>query len=142
MGSTTSSPDTPLGPGAILAFLRRHRQRLARVLSVLIIALAFAQLSPRVPRESELEFALGPNHGDIVELRVAYVQDGQVFKGARFDFPHGAPRSVTHRVSLPAGDFEARVDLLCGGAPGQRIVRAWHSPAEGRLRLLLQGDPP
>ena len=71
---------------------------------------------PRVPLATDLEFVLGPGHSDIVELRVAYVQGGEEMYGASFPFPGGAPRSVRHRVSLPSGRFEVKLELRGRGA--------------------------
>lgn len=146
MGSTTSRPSDADAStrrsgssrwSAAWGLVLRHRKRLARVLGVLIVVLAYSQLAPAVPQESDLEFALGPDHQQVVELRVAYVQNGEPYKGARFDFPTGAPAQVSHRVSLPGGDYEVRVELLRRGRAVERIVRSMHSPAEGRLRLHL-----
>ena len=104
---------------------------------MLIAIAAVTTLGPRIPRESQLRFALGPGHAEIVELRVAYVQGGEVLKGVRFDFPEGAPAEVAHRVSLPSGPCEVRAELLARDNRLQQVVRRWESPSEGHLRLQL-----
>lgn len=127
----------------MLAGLRRrltpHRRLISRLLVVAVVVAVGSEIAPHVPRDSDFEFALGPDHGDIVEIQVAYVRDGEVFHNVRFNYPMGAPEVLVHRVSLPSGDYEVNVELVHTGDRVDHIVRRFVSPTEGRLRLLLLG---
>lgn len=122
-----------------LRFVDRHRRRLASVVALLGLAVLGLTLWPAVPKETELELVLGPDHAQVVEVRVAYVQQQEELQGVRLRFPEGAPGVVRHRVSLPSGRFEVRLDLLRRGAPALSFVRTFETPADGVVRLHLGG---
>jgi len=148
MGSTTSraaADDAGTSDASWLGAIRRrlapHRKRLSRLLVVVLLLAVGTELAPVVPRDVEVEFALGPDHGDIVQIRVGYVQDGHVFQSVRFDHPDGAPGVIVHRLSLPTGAYEVTVELLHRDGGERRVQRRLESPSEGRLRLLVGETP-
>jgi hypothetical protein len=100
-----------------------------------VVALA---LFPHVPRKVDVEFELGPTHQEIVEVRVAYVQDGEELKGVSFSFPQGAPGQLRHSVSLPPGDFEVHTELRPSHGLSLASVRKLHAPAEGLVKIRLE----
>jgi hypothetical protein len=87
-----------------------------------------------------VEFELGPTHQEIVEVRVAYVQDGEELHGVSFSFPHGAPGQVRHSVTLPPGDFEVHTELRPTRGLTLASVRKLHAPVEGLVKIRL--EPP
>jgi hypothetical protein len=117
----------------------RHRRWLARVILLLGAAYAAIDLWPRFPHETQVELALGPRHGEVVELRLAYLDAGEELAGVSFGFPEGAPATVRHRVKLPAGRFELRCELRGRSGDSRSIVRELQTPASGAVRFEL-GD--
>jgi hypothetical protein len=111
---------------------------LARVVAVcgggVVVLVAF----PHFPRKVDVEFELGPTHREIVEVRVAYLQDGEELKGVSFSFPEGAPGQLRHSVSLPPGDFEVRTELRPSHGLSLASVRKLHAPTEGLVRIRLE----
>jgi len=125
----------------LVRFVDRHRRRLATLAAVLGLGVLALTLWPAVPRETQLELVLGPEHAQVVEVRVAYVQQQEELHGVRLGFPQGAPAVVRHRVSLPSGRFEVRLHLLRRAGPALSFVRTLHTPADGVVRLrLAAGD--
>lgn len=125
---------------ALSAFFVRHRRRVFFVLLVGVALGAWSDLSARFPREMEVEFALGNDHQQVAELRVAYLRGNEEFAGASFAFPTGAPERVRHRVKLPAGKFELRCELRTQNGASRLIQRPLQSPAEGVVRVALAND--
>src|SRR5262249_15939422 len=72
-------------------FFVRYRPRLARLTLILGLVFAFRALAGQWPRETELEFELGADHRDVIELRVSYFEHGEELHGVSFPFPDGAP---------------------------------------------------
>jgi hypothetical protein len=124
--------------GPARAWFEAHRRSLARITLLcggVVVALA---LFPHVPRKVDVEFELGPTHREIVEVRVAYVQDGEELKGVSFSFPDGAPGQLRHSVSLPPGDFEVHTELRPSHGLSLASVRKLHAPAEGLVKIRLE----
>ena len=97
-------------------------------------------LFPHVPRKVDVEIDLPPTHREIVEVRVAYVQDGEELHGVSFNFPGGAPGQVRHSVTLPPGDFEVHTELRQSHGFTLASVRKLHAPVEGLVKIRL--EPP
>lgn len=128
--------------GPIRRFVETHRRRLSRLTALLGAAVVGLVLLPHVPRKVDVEFELGPSHREIVEVRVAYVQDGEELHGVSFTFPDGAPGQVHHTVSLPPGDFEVHTELRPSHGHARGSVEKLHSPADGPVHIWLEPDPP
>ena len=129
--------------GRVYAFFKTHRRALARLVAVGGAAVVALALAPHVPRKVDVEFELGPSHREIVEVRVAYVQDGEELQGVSFSFPDGAPGQVRHTVSLLPGDFEVHTELrrpTHGRTRGS--VGKLHAPAEGLVRFRVEPHAP
>ncbi len=100
------------------------------------LAVVGTTLFEAAPRETEIRYDLGPDHGRVVEVRLSYRHDGEEVKGARFTWPDGAPPSLRHEVELVPGRYEVRAELV---APGEQrtIERALRVPSEGVVRIDL-----
>jgi len=123
------------------AFFLRQRRRLAGLALVGGLFFAVRDLAPRFPQETELEFAIGPGHAEVIELRVAYRQGAEELAGASFAFPRGAPSSVRHQVKLPAGEFEVWCELRMRSLESRLIKKPLRTPASGVVRFDLADDP-
>src|SRR4051812_38344785 len=119
-----------------------HRPLLSRLTALLGVAVVALVLLPHVPRKVDVELELGPSHREIVEVRVAYVKDGEELHGVSFSFPDGAPGLVRHSVSLPPGDFEVHTELRPSDGHSRGSVEKLHAPADGPVRIWLQPDAP
>ena len=133
--STLRQSLAPLG--RLLARLGQHRRRISRVVLVLGVVVAVLELYPSFPRDTEVELLLGEERHQAVELRIAYVQDGEELQGVSFGFPAGAPARVRHTVNLPGGEFEVRVELRRGQGRALSWTRALHTPSQGTVRFRL-----
>jgi hypothetical protein len=120
--------------------LVQQRRRLARLVLGLGLLVVGHALWPSWPRQTELEFALGPDHEQVVELRVAYVDHGEELHGVSFGFPKGAPALVRHQLSLPPGQVELRGELRARGGGARRFTRVLQTPAEGVVRIMLESN--
>ncbi len=124
-----------------------ERRRFSRWLLLLGLAAAVLLLLRHVPRHTEVEVALGDQHIQIVEVRVAYVQQDEEMYGARLFFPEGAPRIVRHEVSLPPGRYQVRLELRRSDGGSHNVSRTLQTPTEGPVRIRAappkagQGDP-
>jgi hypothetical protein len=128
--------------GPFRRMFEAHRPRLARLTALLGVIVVGLVLLPHVPRTVDVEFELGPSHREIVEVRVAYVKDGEELHGVSFSFPDGAPGRVRHSVSLPAGDFEVHTELRPNHGQSRGSVEKLHAPADGPVRIRLKPDAP
>ena len=129
-----------MGPIRRVFEAQRHRlSRLTLLLGVVVVGLV---LLPHIPRTVDVEFELGPSHREIVEVRVAYVKDGEELHGVSFNFPDGAPGAVRHSVSLPPGDFEVHTELRPSHGQSRGSVEKLHAPADGPVRIRLEPDAP
>ena len=128
--------------GPFRRWFETHRRRLSRLIALIGVSVVGIALLPHVPRKVDVEFELGPSHREIVEVRVAYVQDGEELHGVSFNFPNGAPGSVRHSVSLPAGDFEVHTELRPSHGQARGSVGKLHAPADGLVRFWLESRRP
>jgi hypothetical protein len=122
-----------------VALFSKHRPRLARFLLVGFVLVVSSQLWPSWPRETDVAFALGHDHADVVELRISYVRGDEELHGVSFTFPKGAPGVVHHKVTLPAGDFELRCALRERAGGSRLLIRRLHAPATS-VRIELDPD--
>ncbi|HET8936287.1 MAG TPA: hypothetical protein VFN67_22745 [Polyangiales bacterium] len=126
----------------LLARLKPHKQRIARLIGLGGMLLVASLLIRGAPREVEVELMLGPQHRQFVEVRVAYVQQGEEVHGVAFSFPDGAPGELHHSVQLPAGEFEVHTELRpLHGAVLASIGRL-HAPNDGPVVIRVPTDPP
>jgi hypothetical protein len=124
--------------GPTRAWFEAHRRSLSRVVALLGGVVVVLALFPHVPRKVDVEFELGPTHQEIVEVRVAYLQDGEELHGVSFSFPGGAPGQLRHSVTLPPGDFEVHAELRPNRGLSSETVRKLHAPAEGVVKIRLE----
>jgi hypothetical protein len=121
------------------ALFSKHRRRLAPLVLLAFALIVSRQLLPSWPRETDVSFALGQDHADVVELRVAYLRGDEELHGVSFSFPEGAPGVVHHKVTLPAGEFELRCELRQRSGGSRTLIRRLHEPARA-VRIELARD--
>jgi hypothetical protein len=121
----------------LAALIALHRRRVARLLFGVGLCAVAWQLLPNVPRHTELEFALGPGHQRVIELRVGFEREGEELHGVSFGFPSGAPRTVRHSVSLPSGRYLVRCELRARDGGSRLETHRLQAPADGVVRIVL-----
>jgi hypothetical protein len=124
----------------LIAAISAHKRRLGRLTALGGVLVVGSVLLRGTPRPVEVEFDLGPEHREFVEVRVAYLQDGEELHGVAFSFPEGAPGSVRHSVKLPEGDFEVRTELRPVRGSALASVGKLHAPSDGRVRIRVATD--
>jgi hypothetical protein len=124
----------------LLSVVETHKQRLARLTALVGVLVVGSVLLRGTPQPVDVEFDLGPEHRNFVEVRVAYLQDGEELHGVAFSFPEGAPGRVRHSVNLPEGDFEVRTQLRPIRGSALASIGKLHAPAEGRVRIRVPTD--
>lgn len=126
---------------SLLAHLRTHKKRLARLVGLAGMLLVASLLVRGAPSQVEVELMLGPLHQDFVEVRVAYLQQGEEVHGVAFAFPHGAPGKLRHSVQLPAGDFEVHTQLRPEHGPVVASIGRLHAPSAGQVVIHVPTEP-
>lgn len=112
---------------------------MARLIGMGGVLLVASVLLRGAPRTVDVELELGPLHRQFVELRIAYVREGEgeELHGALFAFPNGAPGSLKHSVQLPAGDFEVHTELRPEHGKILASVGRLHAPSEGLVVIRV-----
>lgn len=121
-----------------VAFISLHRRRIARPVLAGGLVLIALKLWPNWPRETEVEFALGAHHAEVIELHVAYLMGGQAVHGVTFNFPNGAPQTVRHKLTLPRGIFSVRCGLRARTGDFREVTRQLQAPSQGLVRIPLE----
>jgi hypothetical protein len=127
--------------GVLQAFLRKHKHRFARPIALGGMLLIASVLLRHAPRDVQVQLDLGPAHQNFVEVRVAYLQEGEELHGVAFTFPNGAPGSLRHSLKLPAGDFEVRTELRPIRGAVLASVGRLHAPSDGVVRIRVPTEP-
>jgi hypothetical protein len=125
---------------SLIEKLQPHKARIARLIGMGGVLIVASVLIRGAPRTVDVEIELGPLHRQFVELRIAYVHEGQELHGALFAFPNGAPGSLKHSVQLPAGDFEVHTQLRPEHGKILASVGRLHAPSDG-LVVIRVGTP-
>jgi hypothetical protein len=113
-----------------------NRKRIAQVIALVGVALLVGHLASFLPRNVDVRYDLGPDHGEVTDVHLSYLFEGEEMKGVRFHFAHGAPKVVHHRVELPPGDYLV-VASLSGPALHRTHRRGLAVPTEGPVRYSL-----
>ncbi|MFW6050772.1 MAG: hypothetical protein ACODAU_06335 [Myxococcota bacterium] len=113
-----------------------NRKRVARLVAVAGVAVVVAHFASTLPREVEIRYRVGDDHGDVQEARIAYTSEGEEMKGVRLRYDHGAPPVVHHRVELPPGQYGVEADLR-GPSLTRSVRRHLKVPADGVVRIDL-----
>ncbi len=118
---------------------RRTRFSAARRLLVgAAVALVAWKLLPAVPRKQELTIDLGERSETIRALSLTWVSVESGHEGGvRWRYPRGAPRRVTHSLSLLDGAYELRLAARRSHASDE----AGGEETELRRRVTLEGRP-
>jgi hypothetical protein len=121
-------------------WLRRHRERLTRVVLFGGLLAVFLYLAPFVPRDTKIMLDLGERHAEVVALELTYSLGSDDLRGTTLTYPAGAPRLVRHEVRLPSGDIEvAARQTLRDGRTVTDTLR-FKSPAEADVRISLNKE--
>jgi hypothetical protein len=97
-------------------------------------------VEPLLSPETVVELDLGPAHADVLELRLAYLQEGEELRGVSFRFADGAPARIQHRVSLPTGEFEVQCVLRDRDGASHVLTRKLRADGSGgRVRISIAG---
>jgi hypothetical protein len=129
-----ASPNAVSSMHLIQAILT-HRPRLASIVLLAGLALLAVQFWPQLPRETELDLVLGPEHRQVVEVRLTYLQNNQEIRGVTFSFPQGAPIEVKHRVDLPSGLYRLAIERRFRSGEPEKTIRAFTVPASGVVKV-------
>ena len=78
----------------LLKWFAEHRQRVARLLFAVGLLAVALQLGSHFPRQTEVEFELGSEHRQVVELRVGFEREGEEMHGIKLGFPKGDAAGV------------------------------------------------
>ncbi|MEM7434925.1 MAG: hypothetical protein AAF436_07220 [Myxococcota bacterium] len=113
----------------------RTRRRLATAVALVGIAVVGGQLAKAWPRE--VEVAYRPDIG-VHRLDVDIVLDGEAIASARFRRLPDDTTDVLHTVSLPPGQYEARITVYGPDGAGTEHLRALTVPAAGLVRVDLR----
>lgn len=122
-------------------FLLRHRARIARLTAVAGVLCVGLLLMRDMPRDVDVELALGPRHSEFVEVRIDYSKDGEPLHGVRLSFPKGAPQSVHHSVRLPAGTLEVHAEARGEHGVVASNTATIEAPVTGTLRIRVTEEP-
>lgn len=119
----------------------RHRRLFGRLVLVAGVLATGSVLLDAYPRNVSIRYDLGARHEEVLELRIAYVHDGEEAKGVRFAYPQGATAAtVRHDLELGPGRYDIYVDLVQRHG-GRRLVRKLTVPTAGLVRIdLAQGS--
>lgn len=120
--------------------LAPHRAMIAKAVLVLAVFGVGGELLGAWPRDVDVELALGPDHGSVRELRVAYVQQDEEVQAVRLNYPTGAPAHVRHRARLAPGHYELQVEIGAVEGPRRLESRGLQVPTDGTVRVDLASD--
>jgi len=141
-------------PHPALAWLMRHRRRLAPLALVGGVLLVAGPLLDATPRSTSIRLKLAePQQIRLVTLSV--LDAGEPVLGLRLTYAQGAPDRIREELELAPGHYELRVDVTraprrdgtadIGDAAASGLtatsVRSLEVPAEGVVMFdLSQGD--
>lgn len=94
-------------------------------------------LQPLLSEDTVVELELGPEHAEVLELRMVYLVEGEEFRVVSFRFEDGAPARVRHKVSLPPGELELQCVLRDRRGASRVLTRRLHTPAPGLVRIRV-----
>jgi len=123
----------------MLAWWKANRKRLAPLVAAVAIAVIAGTLVQSWPREVELRFALGADHQQLREARIAYTLEGEEVKGVSFREPNGFGPAIRHRLELVPGRYDVEA-TLSGEGIARHVVRALEVPADGLVRMSFEED--
>ena len=115
--------------------LLNNRRRFATVVLLVGVTFIALQIWADIPRETAIELELGELHGQVVKVRLAYLQDGIEMRGAGFAFPGGAPAILRHRVDLGRGRYEVSIELRLSSGRIESVTKNLLIPADGVVRI-------
>jgi hypothetical protein len=113
----------------------KDRRAISRVVLVLGALFVASRIWPNVRHETNLLFTLGPEHEKIVEVRIAYIVDGEESYGVTFHYPSGAPSQITHRLGLPHGRYQIKIELKQRDGKTKTLVRSLRAPVDSTVQI-------
>jgi hypothetical protein len=117
--------------------LLEQRRKVAPAVLLIGAVVVGTQLFDEVPRDVELNYALGPDHDEIVGLTLSYEQSGEEVSVADFSWPNGAPPRLHHEVELAPGTYRVRAELRDREHRMRSVEKRFDVPADGIVNLDL-----
>ncbi len=114
------------------------RRRIATVVAVVGVFWVGSHLARAWPRAVEVAFALGP---EATEVDVDYLLDGEAVGSVRFRDAGRSKGDLRDSISLPPGEYEARITVYRAGGPAVEHRRTLVVPASGLTRFDLRAPP-
>ncbi|MEM8606808.1 MAG: hypothetical protein AAGF92_06870 [Myxococcota bacterium] len=114
----------------------RIRKRIATAIAFVGIAVIGGQLARVWPREVDVAYR---SDEDVQRLDVDVVLDGEAVASARFYRLPEDRDDFLHTVSLPPGEYEARITVYAADGRGVQHSRVIVVPSAGLTRFDLRG---
>lgn len=112
-----------------------NRRAISRVVLLGAVLFLCMRLWPSIPHETNIMYDLGPEHKNIVELRIDYLYEGEAHCGTILHYPSGAPSLVRHRVQLPYGTYRIVIEARWRDRQRKTFVRSLRVPANTVVRI-------
>ena len=90
------------------------------------------------PRTVDIAFALDP---DVIEVDVDYLLEGEAVGSVRFRDAGGAKEDLRDSISLPPGEYEARITVYRAEGAAVEHRRTLVVPASGLTHFDLRAPP-
>lgn len=130
-------------PHPALAWLAKHRRRLAPLVLFGGVMLVGGPLMKSAPRSTSIRLRL-PEPGRVRAVTLSVLDAGEPIRGVHLAYAAGAPDRISEEFELKPGHYEVRVDVTrTDGASESEAtaIRALDVPAEGTVVLdLTRGD--
>jgi hypothetical protein len=120
------------------SYVQEHRRRIAAALLVFFVLGVALDLAHTVPRETRLAFDLGPDHGQVRSVALAYSCGDEAVEQARRRYPEGAPARVSDTLDLVPGRYEVRLDVEYADGHVATRQGQFDAPAEGVVVVSWQ----
>lgn len=118
---------------------QKYRLRLAMASIAVFVVAVVIEIGGAVPREVLVAVPIGAGHEDVTEAQIEYSQEDEPVRDVTLRWPNGAPADVRDAVDLSPGDYDVRVLLIGRDGSTRRLHGRLRAPAEGVVRLALEG---
>lgn len=124
----------------VLSFLKTHRRRIAPLVLGAAVLVVGREWQDHAPSDVEVELPIGERHADVTRVDVSFEEADELVHHVSLRYPEGAPESVRHTVELAPGRYTVAVDLTMRGDETESRVGRLVAPAEGLVRVSLEGE--
>lgn len=122
------------------ALFENHRRRLATGALLIFLGVVGIEIADVYPRSVDVALPLGQGHGDIAEAHIEYSYEGEAVRSVIRRFGAGAPAEVRDTVELSPGVYDVSVLLVDRGGALRRLAGHVTAPADGLVRVALEGS--